>query len=608
MRRRVGIYWLVSLCLLALAISHWWPIKQRQPLLLAPMMDLTPCLLAQPNDASITQPEWMVPCTGSNASSAHLVESTLRYLQPKAPEVASLELGYTLKVPLLSLLQPGQSAWHVNDQAIDNIVRTVRHNPRPLVLYLFSTHFGVNAPIEPVLERDPDNIAQTQHGPLPTDSYYGWPLYPWSLARTDNPITQYRVQVIQALLKKLCQLPSSARGRIHGITLLGEVHQLFPNFESGMGFGGPYQVSDYSPTSIAGFRRHLQSRYPSLQALNQQLGSNYPSFDAITPPSKDIRSEPLSRYQEHIDAYAAGQIPITGWVHVPETPKSAQTVNIYLDGKYIADAPVHLSRQDVRDAHPEYASADVGWRYDLDYRQIAIGKHRIDVALAQPGQTPIQLGSRSISIRGIQQQAPIVVPTVPLPAMQLLPPRITAYTDEPRDQASYYYNPLAREWQTFREAQVVQYVQHFNTLIAESCLSDTPRYTHQIVPQFNPSWDSGKYAVQASLEPMRDLRTGMSLYGEASYGSSLANWFKQNQHNNYGVTEFHPLQAMSREQLGDVLKQHRDNGGLFLSFFLETRWQKQRISTTPNLFSFDPDNRQHASDQLYASMQSLLAK
>jgi hypothetical protein len=74
------------------------------------------------------------------------------------------------------------------------------------------------------------------------------------------------------------------------------------------------------------------------------------------------------------------------------------------------------------------------------------------------------------------------------------------------------------------------------------------------------------------------------------------------------VTEFHPLQAMSAQQLGGVLYQHRDNGAKFLSFFLETRWQAQRVAATPNLFSFDLDNRQYGSDKLYVSMKALLAE
>ncbi len=606
---RTGLYWLIGLALLALAGSPWWRplIPHHQALLLAPMMDLTPCLLAQPKDVSGKHPDWIKPCTGPNASAAHLIESTLSQLQPGNPDTATWPLGYTLKVPLLSLLQREQDTWQVNRQALDNIVRTVRDTPRPLVLYLFSTHFGVNAPIEPVLMRDPVNVAHTQQGPLPMDSYYAQPIYPWSLARTDNPITQYRAQVIQDLLQHLCTLPSSARSRIKGITLLGEVHQLFPKFESGMGFDAPYQVSDYSPASVAGFRKYLQSRYASVETLNQQMGSDYRSFEAVEPPGKDIRNEPLRRFQEHIDAYAAGQIPITGWVHAADTANTGKAVKIYLDGKHIADAPVHLSRQDVRAAHPEFNSADLGWRHDLDFRQLPAGIHRIDLALAQPGQSLINLGSRAISIMDQRQATPTAVPAAPLPNMQPAPASIAAFTDEPRDQAAYYYNPLAREWQTFREAQVVHYLQFFNTLVAQSCLSDTPRYTHQIVPQFNPGWDSGKYAVKASLQPMKTLHSGFSLYGETSYGRSFADWFKQSPHDDYGVTEFHPLQAMSVQQLDGVLQQHRDNGAHFLSVFLETRWQGARISE-PNLFAFDPDNRQHASDRLYASLKAMLAK
>ena len=530
-------------------------------------------------------------------------------LQPKAPTASPWRLGYTLPVPLLALLQPDKAnSWQVNNQALDNVAHTVSESPRPVVLYLFSTHFGVNAPIEPVLAQDPDNIAVTQQGPLPVDTYYGMPIYPWSVARTDNSITRYRVQVIQALINRLCQLPSEVRGRIQGITLLGEVHQLFPNFQSGMGFNSPYQVSDYSPASVTGFRQHLQGRFSSLQVLNQQLGSDYASFDAITPPSKDIRREPLSPYHEHMDAYAAGKIPITGWVHVPDSPNATPVVKIYLDGKHIADAPVQLSRQDVRAARPEFNTADVGWRYDLEFSQLASGIHRIDLALSQPGQALIQLGTRTITVAHKRERSLSIVAFAPLPAMQPLPDRIAAYTDEPRDLATYYYNPLAREWQAFREAQVLHYLQYFNSLIAQSCLSDTPRYTHQIVPQFNPGWDSGKYAADASLQPMKDLRAGVSLYGEASYGRSFADWFKQSPHEHYGITEFHPLQAMSTQQLGQVFKQHRDNGAGFLSFFLETRWKDQRVSIAPNLFAFDPENRQHASDQLYGSTKALLAQ
>ena len=584
------------------------PRVQGVALLLAPMMDLTPCLLAHPAGASSAPSDWIDRCRGPKASAAHLVESTLRNLQPQMPDNSTWQLGYTLQVPLLSLLQPAQNSWQVNRQAVQAVVQTIVDSPRPLVLYLFSTHFGVNAPIESVLAKNPDNMSHTPGGPLPVDHYYNMPIYPWSLARTDNPVTQYRAQVVEALLEGVCALPSVVRSRIKGVTLLGEVHHLFPNFESGMGFGGRYLVSDYSAGSVAGFRNHLRNRFSRIEVLNERLGSDYPSFESVMPPAKDIRSETLGRYEEHMDSYAAGRLPITGWVHAPNFSGTGQAVRIYLNGKQLADAPVHLSRQDVRAARPEFNTADVGWRFDLDYSQLPAGVHRIDLALSQPDQDLIHLDTRFISIMDKRQSTPLALTFTALPMMQPKPFHVASFTDEPRDQSAYYFNPMALEWQKFRELQVVRYLQYFNNLIAQSCLSGTPRYTHQIVPQFNPGWDSGKFAVRASLQPMNNLRTGVSLYGETSYGRSCADWFRKYPRRDYGVTELHPLQPLNTQQLQGLLNQHRINGAKFVSFFLETKWGEQRVSTMPNLFSLDPENAQHGSDVLFESMRSLLVE
>ena len=107
---------------------------------------------------------------------------------------------------------------------------------------------------------------------------------------------------------------------------------------------------------------------------------------------------------------------------------------------------------------------------------------------------------------------------------------------------------------------------------------------------------------------MNNLRTGVSLYGETSYGRSFADWFRKYPRRDYGVTELHPLQPLNTPQLQGLLNQHRMNGARFVSFFLETRWGDQRVSTMPNLFSLDPENAQHGSDVLFESMRSLLAE
>ncbi|MCB2033678.1 MAG: hypothetical protein KDF57_10335, partial [Ottowia sp.] len=197
----------------------------------------------------------------------------LHALGPRRSADGDFSVGYTLLVPLLNLFEPdGHGGWQVDALAVGRIARTVAQVNRPVVLYLFSTHFSERAPIEPVLAQDPANLAASPAGPLPVDHYLGGPLYPWSIARTDNGITQRREQAIEAVAGALCALPPAARGRIVSINVLGEVHHLYPDFEAGMGYGSPYVLTDYSAASRQGFARYLRQRFGSVQALNAYLG------------------------------------------------------------------------------------------------------------------------------------------------------------------------------------------------------------------------------------------------------------------------------------------------------------------------------------------------
>jgi hypothetical protein len=208
--------------------------SQPRAMLLAPMMDLTPCLLSE-SEASPqpTAPQGLLKnCNGPQGSAADWVQATLSTLTPSAP-LASVQpnwsWGYTLKVPLLNFVHPGPNGWQDDTQALDKVVHTIEQTGKPLVLYLFSTHFSTDAPAEKVLAQNPDNLSFTRDGPMAIDRYYGQPLYPWSVARLDNPITALREDVIRALNERLCARPESVRRHIQAITLLGEVHHLFPS-------------------------------------------------------------------------------------------------------------------------------------------------------------------------------------------------------------------------------------------------------------------------------------------------------------------------------------------------------------------------------------------
>lgn len=572
------------------------------PMLLAPMIGaIEPCIRAADN----TGDALTASCVGPKGSAAALLESTLRALEP-AVGTATYPLGYTLPVPLLGLFQAGTDGWSIDQGQVERLARTVRDSPRPLILYLFSTHFAAEVPIEAELARDPANLAATRDGPLPPDRYYGAPLYNWSFARTDNALTRRREQAATAVLDAVCRLDAPVRARIQGVTLLGELHHLFPDFQAGMGFDGPYRVSDYSATSVTDFRTFLRARFADIAALNRALDSDYRSFDEVQPPARDIRSEPLTRYTEHIDAFAHGTLPISGWLHAENT--GPHWVRIYRDGALVSRTRVGLSRQDVLAAKPEFGTAEVGWRWDMDFRRLPAGLHRIDVLLERADGAPVHLGTREIAIMDKRQSTPVLAPQIALAAHRPVPAGLQFHIDQPHALAAYYYNPLAPLWHTFRGQQVVNYLKHFDALVARSCLANTPRYTHQIMPFANPSWDANKFAIDASLQADTGMRLGISLYGEATDGNSFFEWQARQRHRAYGITEFHPLRPLPPSAMQTLLARHAAQGAQFLSFFLEPRWNGALVERTHNIFSFDPDNPRFGSDQLYRSVQQVLAQ
>ncbi len=594
----------------------------QRAMLLAPLVGVNDTCIEQPRGsgpAPDAAPSTLATaCGGAQGSAAPLIESTLSQLAPAASAetgATPFALGYTLAVPLLALFEPGPHGWAINAERVARVARTLAQSERPAVLYLFSTHFSAGVPIEPSLASDPANVAQTRDGALPTSSYYGAPLYNGSVARTDNPLTARREEALGAVLDAVCQLPRAAQRRVRAVTVLGETHQLFPDFEAGMGFTGPYRITDYSIASVKGFQSYLRQQFGTVTQLNRTLGSDYPSLDAVAPPSRDIRTEPLTRYTEHIDAFAHGTLPIAGWAYVPpahgrdNAAGAAPWVHVYRNGAFLSKVRADRGRQDVAQALPEVKQADTGWRMDMDFRHLPAGLHRIDVLLEQrPGELT-SIGSRHIAIMDARQRTPPLQapPTRPTPAP--LRAGVRAHLDQPLEQASYYFNPLVPYWHAFRNQQVVGYLEHFSQQVGRSCLGDVPRYTHQIVPFSNPGWDANKFAIDRSLQTGGSLRLGVSLYGDAAYGARFPAWLRASGHSDYGVTEFHPLRAMDAQRLRKVLDAHAASGAQFLSFFLEPRWHGALVPRTAhNPFSFDPDNPEFGSDVLYHSMQQVLQK
>lgn len=601
----------LALTLLALTLAGIWSHQRimapAHHMRLLPMIGGLDSCLQNPNAPSLPD-----SCRGPGGSAAALVLSTLDRMAGtgarQAVSPTSWPLGYTLKLPLLALLsRDADGGWRPDQAAINRVASTVRNTPRPVLIYLFSTHFGVGGDAEKQLAQEIENLAATPDGPLGPDSYYGTPIIPWSVASTSNSVTRAREQVIRAVADTLCRETPSVRQRIVGVSLLGEVHQLFPRFETGMGLDLPYRVSDYSRVSVEGFQRYLATKYGDIAAFNRAMGTNMPSFSSVAPPAKDMRVDAQATPLEHLDSFAAGTVPVSGWTSPQDNTLKPGDVEIFLNGRSLGLARTGLGRQDVATAHPELPTANVGWRFDLRFDTLPAGTHRIDAFWRTDQAARVHLGTRRIRVGlGSAQTSSAPIDEVALPPSTPQDERLAGYIDHPPNGFRFIFNPLAVDWHQFRAEQVARYVTHIASALDNTCLQNTPRFTHQIVPSGNPSWDSGKFAVERTLPPPTPLMMGVSLYGESSYGPSFSAWHASHGHGAYGVTEFHPLRGLSTSELREVLEAHERQGAQFVSFFMEAEHQGQRLNAMQNPFALAPDNPRYGSDTTYRSLHNLL--
>jgi hypothetical protein len=592
---------------------------QQDKLLLAPMIGGLDACLFEPKDLpyTFTRPAYIHLCLADAKSPAAVVEATLRtFTTAKAP-AKDLELGYTFYIPLLKVFEAKDDVYAIDDRHLKRIVETIKGVDRPVVLYLFSNHFSAAAPLEVELAKDTDNVLHTKQGPLPVDQFGVVSVYPWSFVNVNNKITRYRADAVNKILDEVCKLPPEQQTKIKAVTLLGELHHMFPKFESGMGFSGNYLITDYSQHSVKGFRQFLSQKFTTIESLNTALKAEFVNFDAINPPSKDIRTDALKGYFDHIDATAHGVLPVSGWVarnarNLVKPPK----ILIYLNGELHGTVDVNFGRQDVMEAHPKMVSANVGWNYNLNYSKLPFGVHQLDMVLEDVDQTQQLLATRKIAIVDRKQSAPQPVAGKNLPEIKKPSTDLLFHVDHPKDLSSYYFNPLVVLWHEFRKQQVYDYLTYFEKIAKSKCIAPEKIYAHQILPFVNPDWDTTKFAVGDDLAVPSSLNLGISLYGESSYGESYFEWFNKTGRKAYGVTEFHPLKAMNAAELKAVFDKHRKNNGRFISFFAEAAGlyeqdvagikDEVKGANSGTDFTFSRRNKSAGSSVLFESVREIL--
>jgi len=500
-------------------------------------------------------------CADRHLTGAPRIEAELAKIGPSISPSGKYQLGYTLAVPLLRYFELHDNQWVLNRDALRNGLNTISGVDRKVVVYLSANHFtdaGVKLSME--LARDPANLMWTRSGPMFPDSYFNHPVIAWSLSDPNAPITKLRQEVFKAAIEEICRLPEESQNRIAAVSVLGEVHQMYPGFVDGPRYGvSVVTATDYSPAAIEGFKRWLEDKFKTVEALNNHLGSAFVSFGEITPPSKDMHTERVTSPLEHLDNYAAGSLPVYGWIH----DKAARTLRVMVrvDGSPVGEAEMGLSRTDVIDAMPTIADPNIGFKYILDFTKLSTGPHTLDVVVKAESAERL-IGRRSFVVgfgdaTGAKSDAQSVSMTED--------PALAGYLDGPADNTTVIFNPMALLWLEYRNFSVTKYLEGFASIARNSCIPKQKIFSHQITPSLTGSWNGDLIAVDDATRRHDLFNPGTTLYGGAAFGSAFLRMKERLRWERYGVSEMHPVTKLSPGDYRSMFEMHRKNGAVFVA-------------------------------------------
>lgn len=583
---------------------------QRAPFLIAPTVEgllLCDQAVAAPQVSSMHAA--LALCRQHKNNSAAALTRLLDTLEPGGPQ-GQVQVGYTLTVQLLSLYRkPDKPSkdWQIDVEQVDALLRLITQVQRPVVLYLAADHFDSNGPIVEELRHDPANLMQLRDGKPLELGYFGYRIMPWTM-QTDLaiPVNHYRVLALQYIAQRIKALPQPVQSRIAAITLTGELHHMYPDFENGMGRYQDIQVTDYSAASVAGFRQWLQQQYKGIADFNAQTGFSYASFDAVPAPSKDIRKEKLTAFAEHYDAFADGTLPLAGWLWDPQA--TIAQLDLYVDGQRIGPVPRGFNRLDVYRTEASILSPNVGYRYDFDYSALPPGRHKAQI-----------VAETSKGRHGLAEVEFVVVSRDQSRAAEHTPTAVTglkktkdmagvrSWLDLPRAGQDVYFNPLARDWNRYRNYQVQQFLAAFHQVAVRSGLPADKLYSHQIVPRVNSSWNHQLFAADGTIGGYTPWKQGLNMYGGSTDSDWIRGYLAQEKITDYGVPEFHPQQWKTPGVHLAALQSHYRGGARFVSPYYFSLIPERFKSTSEhgvNRMELRPDNPKDGSSQLYQAIQT----
>lgn len=580
----------------------------RPPLLIAPMIGGTKICAGSIKHmtAQQTAADLIRYCEQTGETSAAMIRQKLDELEPGGAK-GQYQIGYTLGIPILSLYEektPGQ--WTLNTKEINRLVQLVQAVQRPVVIYIMLNHFDSDSRLARVLAKQPQNLMQLQNHQTPMTNYFDSAVIPFTLCSEETiPVNQFRLRGMEAILKALWHSP--AKSLIHAVTLGGELHHLFPDFETGAGRFEDIAITDYSLCSIRQFREALKKQFGTIEQLNQFLGTNYRKFDQVNLPRENFRQKNITTVVAHMDSYAHGEVPLFGWLAESQQQRY-DAIEILVDGKVIGQATMGLNRLDVYQAVREIDTPNTGFAYTLDYRKLAAGAHQIQVRVKQNNRYFLMkyftlTVAKTLGEFNQSKAAPPPAEKNPWPVLQ------AKYAfDHPKGTTlTVLYNPLADLFNQFRQRQVEQFLVTLFEKAKAVGLPAEKLYAHQILPRVNASWNPLLFGTDQTLRGQSPYRVGVNLYGGATKSAFVTKMIGGRP---YGVPEFHTQQQkQGRVPALTAFRTHYAQGAVFISpYYLSLLPKKMEAASAHAQFRLAPENAAYGSNYLYEAMRQIAAE
>jgi hypothetical protein len=590
-------------------MASWAHASPRLPLVIAPVMEgIGACEDASEHIKPSEVPDSSSICARKGFDTAAALRESLNTLEPGGPH-GDVQVGYTLTIALLGLYEKRNDKWVLNSKRIDTLLGLISRVKRPVVIYLAANHFDTQGPLSAELVKDPRNLLKLADQSAPITDYFGNKVYPYTLLTDATiPVNRFRFDALRAVAHRIARLPAAARNEIVAVTMAGEVHQMFPDFESGMGKFSGIRVTDYSPESVAGFHAWLQRRYGSLAAFNRQGDFSYGDFASIPAPSKDIRHDLLTSFGEHYDGFADGTLPVSGWLWDPEHRITA--LDLYVDGKRIGPIQRGYNRLDVYRAVDSITDPNVGFRTNLDYTGLPAGAHIVQIVAGATGKKNDKVLMAEFPFQIVPRDQHAIKGAPPAGLRGLAKPGrasdVRFSLDLPKSGQDVYFNPLARDWDLYRNEQVRNFLLNFYEIAAKAGIPAGKLYSHQIVPNVNSTWNGQLFAADTAIGKGNPWHAGLNLYGGAADSDWVRGIISQRDLKDYGAPEFNPQQWKVPGTHLRAMRSQFTSGARFISPYYMSITSPRHIESMGALKRLElrPDNHVEGSADFYLAIQT----